>query len=104
MQLTFTSLLVGCHFANKTARLAKQEAIHAEWKVTTRKAHRRSSKAHYQNTIDLTAKEHMSSVDCFDGKEARSGTVADEIELADEDLVTVSPVVDGRMKDEGRHT
>lgn len=44
----------------------------------------------------------MSSVDCFDGKEARIGTAESHVEFADEDLVTVSPAVDGRLKDEGR--
>jgi 5'-nucleotidase len=73
-----------------------------QWKAMTRKVLRRSSKAHYQNTISVTAKEHMSSVDCFDGKEARSGMATNEVELTDEDLITVNPAVDGRLKDIGR--
>jgi len=46
----------------------------------------------------------MSSVDCFGGSEARKGGVAvEKNEDEDEDdLPTIHPVVDGRLKDEAR--
>jgi hypothetical protein len=40
---------------------------------------------------------------CFDGSEARKGGVAVEKNKdEDEDLPTIHPVVDGRLKDEAR--
>ena len=60
------------------------------------------SKDHYRDYINVTAREHMSSVDCFDGKEVRSGDSAGVVHLADEDLITIHPIVDGRLKDSGR--
>jgi len=46
----------------------------------------------------------MSDVDCFDGGKARRGSIVDETNEADngEDLPTIHPVVDGRLRDEGR--
>jgi hypothetical protein len=43
----------------------------------------------------------MSDVDCFDGSNVRrGGTVQGDGE--EEDLPIIHPVVDGRLKDEGR--
>jgi 5'-nucleotidase len=63
------------------------------------------SKEHYQDHLSVTAKEHMSGVDCFDGQKARSGEEFEGIPQGegDEDLLVVSPVVDGRLRDEGRN-
>jgi hypothetical protein len=44
----------------------------------------------------------MSNVDCFDGQSARSGAPG-QVELGDEDLLVVHPVVDGRLKNIGRN-
>ncbi|KAI1790780.1 Metallo-dependent phosphatase [Ganoderma leucocontextum] len=80
----------------------------------------RWSRGHYRDNLRISGREHMSDVDCFDGAKVRRGRferdeakVEDEldegkggekIELAgfEEDLVTIYPVVDGRLKDEGR--
>ncbi|KII88925.1 hypothetical protein PLICRDRAFT_175177 [Plicaturopsis crispa FD-325 SS-3] len=63
------------------------------------------SRLHYQEHINVSAQEHMSDVDCFDGAQARSGQAGEakeDTELSEEDLITVHPSVDGRLKDEGR--
>jgi 5'-nucleotidase len=69
--------------------------------------HRNRSKVHYQDQLNVASTEHMSSVDCFDGESARAGkgteSGGNEIPNVAEDLITVSPVVDGRLKDIGRH-
>lgn len=71
----------------------------------------RWSRAHYKDAIHVTTKEHMSDVDCFDGSKARASKIIDkggkeaEDELhsyGEEDLAVIHPVIDGRLKDEGR--
>lgn len=52
----------------------------------------------------------MSGVDTFDGKGVRTGAIRktgettnqDEDEDNEEDLPVIHPIVDGRLKDEGR--
>ena len=44
----------------------------------------------------------MSNVDCYDGQAARSGE-AGNVEADDEDLLTIHPIVDGRLKNIGRN-
>jgi 5'-nucleotidase len=48
--------------------------------------------------------EHMSIVDPFNGSSARKGQdpVMNPEVYEDEDLLTVSPDIDGRLRDEGR--
>ncbi|KAI0031814.1 Metallo-dependent phosphatase [Vararia minispora EC-137] len=77
------------------------------------------SRRHYRDHINVSAKEHMSLVDCFDGAKARNMPIdrhrddrgrgdQDEEDEEDEDgedagdLLVVHPVMDGRLKDEGR--
>ena len=79
----------------------------------------RWSRGHYRDNMRVSGREHMSDVDCFDGARMRKGEFDEEVtkglgntnakdhesvELsgAEEDLLTISPVVDGRLKDEGR--
>ena len=68
----------------------------------------RWSRAHYKDLIGVTAKEHMSSVDCFDGSKVRTkqheedGQEDPSFDQSEEDLITIHPIVDGRLKDEGR--
>lgn len=71
----------------------------------------RWSRAHYKDHITITEKEHMSAVDCVDGAAMRghlSTTPKPDVELDDthdtseDDLITINPIVDGRLKDEGR--
>ncbi|KAI0317293.1 Metallo-dependent phosphatase-like protein [Amylostereum chailletii] len=67
--------------------------------------HRRS-KRHYRDHIGVSAKEHMSTVDCFDGAKARTLEGSEDEEKSNEGskehLLVAHPVVDGRLKDEGR--
>ena len=67
----------------------------------------RWSRAHYRDHIRVTEKEHMSGVDCFDGGSMRGRRphVQEEqesLDVSEDDLITVHPIVDGRFKDEGR--
>ncbi|KAI0637231.1 hypothetical protein C8Q77DRAFT_555675 [Trametes polyzona] len=74
----------------------------------------RWSRGHYRDHLRVTGREHMSDVDCFDGDRMRKGDFQDEkakqskdqeieeLSGAEEDLVVIHPLVDGRLKDEGR--
>ncbi|KAI0818817.1 Metallo-dependent phosphatase [Irpex lacteus] len=89
-------------------RSAKIDIV-SKWKHALQLAVR-YSRAHYKDLIHVTSKEHMSGVDCFDGSQARTGTgpaqVGDEAgdsnDQSEEDLVLIHPVIDGRLKDQGR--
>ena len=128
----------GCRFVQRMARMESQEriekllnqatneVIHREqarqehyrkstlkrdviskWKHAAHLAVR-WSRAHYKDHIRVTEKEHMSSVDCFDGGSMRGRKPnlepeqEEKLDVSEEDLVVIHPVVDGRMKDEGR--
>src|SRR5271154_1152739 len=71
---------------------AKNPTIHS-LKQAARRAFRWSkTKGHYRDYINVTAREHMSSVDCFDGKKARSGELDNDqvgTRMVDEDLLTI---------------
>ena len=72
----------------------------------------RWSRGHYRDNLRVTGREHMSDVDCFDGDGMRKGRFArpkveqatedEELDGTEEDLANIHPVVDGRLKDEGR--
>lgn len=80
----------------------------------------RWSRGHYRDNMRVTGREHMSDVDCFDGERMRKGRfereqtkevkteeggqVGENVELngAEDDLAYINPIVDGRLKDEGR--
>ncbi|KAI6116926.1 Metallo-dependent phosphatase-like protein [Pisolithus croceorrhizus] len=62
-------------------------------------------KTHYLDHINVSAREHMSGVDCFDGGTVRRGRgAAVQVGSSDfhQDLPVIHPAVDGRLKDEGR--
>ena len=54
------------------------------------------------DALRVGAREHMSEVDTFDGKGARAGKGCEIGRREGRELVTVQPVIDGRMKDVGR--
>lgn len=58
------------------------------------------SKIHYQNHMKISATEHMSTVDAFDGSNARKGKDCDTgaLDAISEDLLVVTPAIDGRLK------
>ena len=81
----------------------------------------RWSRGHYRDNMRITGREHMSDVDCFDGDRMRKGRFerdqqkaaktmdnsdkgGENVELtgSEEDLASIHPIVDGRLKDEGR--
>jgi hypothetical protein len=84
-------------------RESRERHATQQWQHAAALALRSKSHAHYKDQINVSAREHMSSVDCFEGSKARRG-VADKENRDDrgEDLPTIHPVVDGRLKDEGR--
>ena len=80
------------------------------WKHVARRA-LRWSRAHYRDNIHITAREHMSPVDHFDGSSLRkqqAKAMEDAQKAAqekedEEDLAVIHPIVDGRLRDEGRN-
>lgn len=133
-QLPYT----GCRFVNRMSRMESQERIEtllnsatnslihreqereeryqrglrkdvvSKWRHAAHLAYR-WSRSHYKDVINVTSKEHMSDVDCFDGSKVRVQPHEAEAEDKDqvhehteEDLATIQPVIDGRLKDEGR--
>jgi hypothetical protein len=61
------------------------------------------SKAHYQDQINVCTREHMSSVDSYDGQANRRGRPSkDSEDRTDDDHLVVTPAVDGRLKDEAQ--
>ncbi|OBZ75651.1 Trifunctional nucleotide phosphoesterase protein YfkN [Grifola frondosa] len=97
---------------SKERRPRDNSGVGALWKRVAGMA-LRWSRGHYRDNLAVVGKEHMSEVDCFDGSTMRKG-LGEEQEIKekdedtegmiadDEDLVTINPVADGRLKDEGR--
>lgn len=80
--------------------------VASKWRHATQLAVR-WSRAHYKDNIGVAGREHMSDVDCFDGGRTRvmqhhKEEGDDEHDHSEEDLAVIHPVVDGRLKDEGR--
>ncbi|CAL1704058.1 unnamed protein product [Somion occarium] len=136
--------LLGCRFVNHMSRLAKssddllhfetaqlinrEKARQARYEKSQSQANQdiankwrrlasaalRWSRGHYRDNISITEREHMSEVDCLDGRALRSGVGAKgkrrdekEKEIVEEelevDLIEIHPIADGRLRDEGRH-
>ncbi|KAK7440247.1 hypothetical protein VKT23_017188 [Stygiomarasmius scandens] len=83
-----------------------EESVSQLWKRAANQALllARRSKGHYRNNLGVAATEHMSLVDAVDGKGMRTSNKQrlQGLDEPDEDLLVISPVVDGRFKDEGR--
>jgi 5'-nucleotidase len=58
------------------------------------------SRRNIGEALNIGAREHMSGVDVFDGDAARCGKPAES--KTNDDLITVKPVVDGRLKNLGK--
>lgn len=88
----------------KTHQHRSQNKAQMRWKQATSHAIKAvRSKRHYQDTMAIAQKEHMSDVDTFDGdKMMRGGKAGGVQEEGDDDLLVIHPVIDGRMKDVGR--
>ncbi|KAI9509971.1 Metallo-dependent phosphatase [Russula earlei] len=95
------------------SRLERHSSRHSAavelWRKTACAALRSSrSRAHFRDRIQITSKEHMTRVDCFDGAKQRAGEPQAESDAlkrsSDEDLLVVQPSVDGRLKDEAQNS
>lgn len=97
----------------KSSHHQPRHSISGRWKDAAHEIIRRTrSKAHYRNPLNISAREHMTDVDCFDGTQARTvgktaearvASTSNEDKTDDEsDVIVVHPVVDGRLKDVGR--
>jgi len=76
-----------------------------QWKHFAGLALRRSrSKAHYEDQINVCTREHVSCVDPYDGQSIRRGQTSKDKEdsKTGEDLLVVSPSVDGRLRNEAQ--
>lgn len=59
--------------------------------------------AHYRGPLNIAAQEHMEGVDCLNGELMRAGQKEVEAsEKEEEDLLVITPIADGRLKDVGR--
>lgn len=92
----------------KYQKIATLKGAPSKWRHAAHLA-LRWSRAHYKDHIYITEREHMSDVDCFDGAKARCETQEEKTTEGDEkeagvgqDLITIHPIVDGRLRDEGR--
>ncbi|KAF8184960.1 Metallo-dependent phosphatase-like protein [Mycena galopus ATCC 62051] len=124
--------LMGSHYVNVMTKLAESEIGHlhsttkaaiarerarqsqehqhrskiaSQWKHAVHLAVRWSrSRTHYQEHLNVCQRESMSPVDPCDGERMRRGEkcAEPEVENKADDLLTISPIVDGRLKDEGR--
>lgn len=99
------------HLSSADAReRSPSPSVVYRWKHAARRA-LRWSRAHYRDNIHITGREHMSPVDHFDGRSLRKQAVAvedakkeaKEKQEEEEDLAVIHPIVDGRLKDEGRN-
>ncbi|KAJ6618304.1 Metallo-dependent phosphatase-like protein [Mycena sp. CBHHK59/15] len=84
---------------------SSHDAIAQQWNHAAHLALRLTrSRAHYQDHLNVCTLESMSSinVDPFDGEKARAGKESKPIKFDYQDLLTISPEVDGRLKDEAR--
>jgi hypothetical protein len=68
--------------------------------------HEARSRKHYQDALKVSAEEAMSPVEPFDGSALRKGFECPLIthREVDEDILVISPEIDGRLKDVGRES
>lgn len=92
---------------NIISRKQKADKVHndkaaSKWKDAVSKIIQR--KLHYQEHTRVAWTEHMSSVDPFHGERIRKGEPhrQQSQEFDSDDLLVITPAVDGRLKDEGR--
>lgn len=85
----------------------RDENAAERWKLAIELViHRARSQNHYQKNLRVSATEHMSSVDAFDGSATRKGQESPVVhhKEANMDLLVISPSVDGRLKNVGRES
>ncbi|KAJ6547135.1 Metallo-dependent phosphatase-like protein [Mycena capillaripes] len=123
--------LMGSHFVNAMTKLVAADVSHLHsttkaaitrekarqqreqhgskiadhWRHAARLALRWSrSRTHYQEHLNVCNLESMHAVDPLDGDRMRRGEQLADLQVKDQDddLLTINPVVDGRLKNEGR--
>ncbi|KAG8217209.1 Metallo-dependent phosphatase [Butyriboletus roseoflavus] len=110
--------LLGGHYVNKMVHLREKNQetnhLHSEtagvvqrWQHAAVSAlHKLRSRVHYMDHFNITAREHMSGVDCCDGKRIRRGSSwngkSGHEKTYNDDLLAIHPVVDGRFQDVAR--
>lgn len=116
-------MISGSHFVNKVLRTKAapgNAAIHPkvqsalsdeepatkariQWKNAVDKVIKRIPTSHYRNQLKVSSAQHMSGIDVCDGAKFRHGETFEYVEKeASQDLLVISPEIDGRLKDEGR--
>ena len=82
-------------------KVGSESAPDQRWKRALEKVLATQSRTNYREHIQISMTEHMSSVDVFDGENARKGLEC-RFGTTDEpghDLVVFSPRIDGRLRD-----
>lgn len=101
-----TEAAVSRETVRRKAGKTHEESIGAEhWKRAARLALQwsRKSRLHYQDHLSVCTTEHMSTVDAYDGQSVRKeGQMRKRMDFNDEDILTVYPEIDGRLKDLAR--
>ncbi|KAJ7632241.1 Metallo-dependent phosphatase-like protein [Roridomyces roridus] len=89
--------------ATKTsiAREQYRSKVASQWKHAAHLALRRS-REHYREHLAVCSAESMSCIDPFDGEKTRGGESTSMRDVEVDDLLTINPEVDGRLRDEGR--
>lgn len=107
MSFLHKSTLPTIHELEKEFKLAKTDRSTAAsrlWKYAANLAlHRGRSKSYYQTHLKISSTEHMSSVDAYDGENARKGRECRKVSTEpDDDLLLVHPHIDGRLVNVGK--
>ncbi|EJD53251.1 Metallo-dependent phosphatase [Auricularia subglabra TFB-10046 SS5] len=90
------------HLSNRTSGIIRN--ARDRWKNAAARA-LRAQRNNVQDALHVANREHMSDVDCYDGMAARTGAAhVKTSDNAKKDVITIHPVVDGRMKDVARAT
>ncbi|KAF7322681.1 25S rRNA adenine-N(1) methyltransferase [Mycena chlorophos] len=93
------------HLHPTTQKAIGRESVRAKWQHAAKLVlNQVRSRAHYLDHHRVANLESMDAVDACDGHKMRRGEKQEQprSEGWGEDLLTISPVVDGRLKDEGR--
>ncbi|KAG5718664.1 Trifunctional nucleotide phosphoesterase protein YfkN [Termitomyces sp. T112] len=98
-----TEAAVSRETARRRTRKAHEESVVAEhWKRAAKLAVQwsRRSRLHYQDQLSICTTEHMSPVDAYDGQSIRrEGQTRKRWTFNEEEMITVHPEIDGRLKD-----
>ncbi|KAG6874324.1 hypothetical protein C0995_001549 [Termitomyces sp. Mi166 len=90
----------------KVGKAHEEFAVAEHWKRAAKLVVQwwRRSRLHYRDQLSVCTTEHMSPVDAYDGQSIRRGEGRARKRWAfnEEDLITIHPEIDGRLKDIAR--